>query len=67
MSPCNLPFHRLWRTFYLAECEDVMREKAVQCEEKVVSSDEEIYREFESIENYANNTASVVRIVAPKG
>ena len=60
--------------FYLAECEDVMREKAVQCEEKavqceemVVSSDEEIYREFESIENYANNTASVVRIVAPKG
>lgn len=60
--------------FYLAECEDVMRgkavqceEKAVQCEEMVVSSDEELYREFESIENYANNTASVVRIVAPKG
>lgn len=53
--------------FYLAECEEVMREKAVQCEEMVVSSDEELYREFESIENYANNTASVVRIVAPKG
>lgn len=53
--------------FYLAECEEVLREKQFGARKLWFRSEEEIYREFESIENYANNTASVVRIVAPKG